>query len=184
MLRGHGGVFTLAEAKEMGISQQTVSRLVASHHLLRVGRGLYVHRGARLGANTGFQIACAKFGPESAIGGLSALFHYNLCEQVPGETWVLVPPETRTSVPGFRLIRTRTTLRRGIVAEKGYRIASVERAVLEGLKYATKIGERVAFKAARDALAHGMTNEVKLGKSARELGLQPILHRYMELILP
>ncbi len=178
------GVFTVAQANELGVSQQSLSRLVSSKSLKRVGRGIYLHPDAELDRDMGFQIASAKFGREAAIGGLSALFHYNLAEQVPGHLWVLVPPSKRTSERGYKLLRTKVNLDHGIVSEKGYRIASVERAVLEGLKFITKIGEKTAIKAARDALAKGQTSELKLGSAARKLGLESVLAKYLEIIIP
>jgi len=178
------GIFTLAQGKEIGLSQQDISRLVAAKDLMRVGRGIYLHPDAKLDRDVGFQIASAKFGLEAAIGGLSALYHYNLVEQVPGQVWVLVPPEKRTRVRGYKLIRTKTTLDKEIVNEKGYRIVSVERAVLEGLKFITKIGERTAIKAARESLANGQTTEMRLAKAANELGLESVLAKYLEVITP
>lgn len=178
------GIFTLGEGKEIGLSQQSISRLVAAKDLKRVGRGIYLHPDAKLDSDVGFQIAFAKFGPEAAIGGLSALYHYNLAEQVPGEVWVLVPPGKRTRVRGYKLIRTKTRLDREIVDEKGYRIVSVERAILEGLKFATKIGERTAVKAAREALARRQTTEIKLAKAAKDLSLESVVAKYLEVITP
>jgi predicted transcriptional regulator of viral defense system len=178
------GVFTLGQAKGIGISQQTLSRLVAAKRLNRVAHGIYLHPDAELDQDAGFQIAFAKFGPEAAIGGLSALYHYYLAEQVPGNVWLLVPPGKRTSSEGYKFIRTKVNLDHGIVGEKGYRIASVERAVLEGLKFITKIGERTAIKAARDALANRQTTELKLGNAAKELGLVSVLRTYLEIIFP
>lgn len=178
------GIFTLAQGKEFGLSQQDISRLVAAKNLKRVGRGIYLHPDARLDRDVGFQIAYAKFGPEAAIGGLSALYHYNLAEQVPGHVWVLVPPGKRTKVRGYRLIRTKTKLDKEIINERGYRIVTVERAVLEGLKFITKIGERTAIKAARESLANRQTTEMKLAKTARDLGLESVLAKYLEVITP
>lgn len=178
------GVFTVAQAGEIGVSQQDLSRLVASESLKRVARGIYLHPDAELDRDVGFQIAFAKFGPQAAIGGLSALFHYNLAEQVPGHVWVLVPPKKRTGERGYKLLRTKVNLDHGIVTEKGYRIASMERAVLEGLKFITKIGEKTAIKAAREALANGQTSELKLGRGAKELGLESVLAKYLEVITP
>lgn len=123
-------------------------------------------------------------GPKRRSGGLSALYHYNLAEQVPGNIWLLVPPGKRTSSDGYKFIRTKVNLDHGIVGEKGFRIASVERAVLEGLKFITKIGERTAIKAAREALANKQTTEQKLGNAATELGLESVLRRYLEIIVP
>lgn len=178
------GVFTLPQAEEIGLSQQSISRLVATDDLKRVERGIYLHPEAQLDQDVGFQIAFAKFGPKAAIGGLSALSHYNLAEQVPGQIWVLVPPGKRTRVRGYKLIRTKTRLDKGIVDEKSYRIVSVERAVLEGLKFITKIGERTALKAAREALAKRHTTELKLAKAAKELGLESVFAKHLEVITP
>lgn len=178
------GIFTLSQAENLGLSQQELSRLVAAKKIKRVSRGIYLHPAADLDADVGFQIACAKFGPEAAIGGLSALFHYNLAEQVPGHTWVMVPSERKTRESGYKLIRTKVSLDKCVVIENGYRIVSIERAILEGLKFITKIGERTAVKAARDALAKKQTTELKLGRAAAELDLESVLGKYLEVIVP
>lgn len=178
------GVFTLAQGKAAGISQQDISRLVATKDLVSLDRGIYLHPKTSLDKDVGFQIAYSKFGPGSAIGGLSALYHYNLAEQVPGEIWMMVPPEKRTRENGYRLIRTNTSLDKQIIDEKGYRIVTVERAALEALKFITKVGERTAIKAAREALATRRTTEAKLAKAARELELESVLAKYLEVIVP
>ena len=177
------GLFTLAQAKKVGFSHQELSRLVTEEKLIRMGRGLYIHPDVKVERTIDFQVACKTLGSGSAIGGLSALFYYNLSEQVPQQVWVLVPPNKKTEVQGYRLIRTKTPLQKGIVEEKGYRIVSIERAIVEGLKLATKIGERTALKAARDAIQQRKTTLDKLGKMAKELGLESILTKYFEAIV-
>lgn len=177
------GPFTLAQAKEIGLSHQALSRLVKEQKILRMGRGLYLHPKAHVDKEIDFQIACAKFGSDSVIGGLSALFYYNLVEQVPQQTWVLVPPEKRTREKGYRLLRTKTGLNKGIIDGKSYRIVSIERAIIEGLKLATKIGERTAIKAARDAIKNKQTTLTKIGKMAKDLGLDSVLTKYFEAIV-
>lgn len=176
------GIFTRSQAEEMGLSHQMLSRLVEKEKIVRVGRGMYMHSEGHLGRDIDYQVACMKFGPKSVIGGLTALFHYNLIEQVPGQVWVLVPPTQVTHTRLYRLIRSKIKPERGIVSENGYRIVTVERAVLEGLKMAKKIGERTAVQAARLALATGQTTEGKLGKTAKDLGLDSVLTKYFEVI--
>lgn len=176
-------VFTLAQAKEIGISHQDLSRFVKEDKIIRMGRGLYKHSKSPVSREIDFQVACHKFGPESVVGGLSALYYYNLAEQVPQQTWVLVPPQKRSSEKGYRLIRTKTPLNVGIVEGNGYRIASIERAIIEGFKLATKIGERTAIKAARDAISQKQTTLKKIGKTAKELGLDSYLTKYFEAII-
>ena len=137
----------------------------------------------RVSRDIGFQIACAKFGNDSAIGGLSALFHYNLVEQVPQQTWVLVPQGKLSRERGYRLLRTKANLKTEVVVKNGYKIVTVERAILEGLKLASKIGERTAIGAARKAIAQRQTTEGKLGKAAKEMDLTSVLQSYFEAII-
>ncbi len=176
------GIFTIAQAKELGVPQQTLSRLVAKELFLRVGRGLYCHHKAHFSREIDFKIACKKFGPKSVVGGLTALFYYNLIEQVPQQTWMLVPPNTYTKERLYRLIRTKSNLSLGVIEKDGYRIVSVERALLDGLKLATKIGERRAIGAIRRAFAKKLTNQAKLGRVATELNMIPIVAKYSEAI--
>ena len=177
------GIFNLAQANELGISQQTLSVLVKQEKLKRISRGIYVHPDVPLDRDAGFKIACKKFGSKSAIGGLSALFYYNLIDQVPGQIWVVVPPEKNTSEKGYRLIRTRVSLDFGVDSYKDYRIVSIERAVIEGLKLATKIGERTALSAARESLSKKSTSMKKLMNMAEKLELNNLLTKYFEAII-
>lgn len=178
------GPFTLSQAEDLGLSHQNLSRLVKEEKILRMGRGIYLHPNAKMDREIDFQVACAKFGPDSAVGGLSALFYYNLVEQVPGQTWVLVAPEKRSCEKGYRLIRTKTRLDHGIIEGNGYRIVSIERAIVEGFKFATKIGERTALKAARDAIRQKLTTLNRIGKMAKALGLDSYFTKYFEAIIP
>lgn len=79
-------------------------------------------------------------------------------------------------------MRTKSDLKIGILSKDGYRIVSLERALIEALKFSSKIGERTALKAVRTAIAKKLTNEVKLGKMAKELGLNSVFRRYFEAI--
>lgn len=176
------GVFTLNDAEQIGVPQYAVSRLVKAGKLKRVGRGLYLHENAAAGADTTFEIAYAKFGPTSAIGGMTALFHYNLIEEVPSQTWIVVPPNIWTKEKGFRLMRTKSGTEIGIIEENGYKIVSIERALIEALKFSTKIGLRVAIKAVRTAIKDKHTTMTKLRKMAADLKLESVLARNLESI--
>lgn len=176
------GLFRIHQAEKLGISQQSLSRLTHEGLFIRAGRGVYFHRDARITTDVDYRMACLKFGPKAAIGGLSALFHYHLIEQVPQQTWVMVPPNVTTKEDRYRLIRTKIDLKIGVLEKSGYRILSVERALLEGLRLATKIGERTAIGAVRRAFAEKQTTEGKLGKMAKELDLVSTVSRFSEAI--
>lgn len=177
------GPFTLNQAEDIGISHQELSRLVKEEKIHRMERGIYLHPKAKIPREIDFQIACTKFGPAAVVGGLTALFYYNLANQVPQQTWVLVPPKQRTSAKGYRLIRTKTPLNVGVIEEDGFRIVSIERAIVEGFKLASKIGERTAIKAARIAIQKKQTTLKKIGIMAKELGLDSYLTKYFEAII-
>jgi predicted transcriptional regulator of viral defense system len=177
------GFFKLAEAKQIGVSQPMLSRLVKQGKITRVGRGIYTHPKAKVSSEAaGFQIAQAKFGDEAAIGGLSALFYYNLIEQVPTQTWVIVTPRVWTKEKGYRLLRTKLGTDIGVEDKEGFRIVSIERALIESLRFSTKIGTATALKAVRAALKNKQTNLAKLRKMANALKLEPTLVRHIEAI--
>lgn len=177
------GPFTLAEAKQIGISHQELSILVKEEKVNRMEWGIYLHPKANIPREIDFQIAYKKFGPNSAIGGLTALFHYNLAEQVPKQTWVLVPPEKRAISRKFRIIRTKTPLNMGIIEGNGYRIVSIERAIVEAFKLSSKMGERTAIHACRVAIQQRQTTLKKIGMMAKELGLTSYFNKYSEAII-
>jgi predicted transcriptional regulator of viral defense system len=176
-------IFTLTEAESIGLSRQDVAKLVKEGKLLRMERGIFSHPKAKVDREIDFQIACTKLGSDVVVGGLSALFFYNLIEQVPQQVWVLVPQNKKTKSRFYRLIRTKTPLDKGIIEADGYKIVSLERAIIEGFKLATKIGERTAIKAARSAIQQNQTTLKKIGNTAREIGLNSYFTRNFETII-
>ncbi len=91
------GLFRLSEAqKKTNISQSTLYRWAKKGFITHVRRGLYIHpKSPILPEYLDFAIACSHFGPKSAIGGLSALFHYGLIEQIPQQVWLIVLPSRK-----------------------------------------------------------------------------------------
>ena len=179
------GIFNVLRAKKARVSQPTLSRWVKNGIIQRIGRGLYLHPDARVDAETiDFVVACEKFGPTAAIGGMTALFHYGLIEQVPTQIWVMTPPERINHDSRYRCLRTKTSSQIGIMQEDHFRITSIERTLIEALKFGTKIGERIALQATRKALQEGLTTEVKLGKMATKLKLKSVLEKHWESIVP
>lgn len=170
--------------KRLGVSQQTLSRLIKRGALRRFGHGLYAHPDWEIPPEeVDFAVACARFGPTSAVGGLSALFHYGLIEQVPQQVWVIVPIQKSDHNDFYRTLRTKTSSKHGIDTFKHYRMTSIERTLIEALKFATKIGPRIAISATRKALQTRLTSEKKLGEMAKKLKLQSVLAKYWEAIV-
>jgi predicted transcriptional regulator of viral defense system len=179
------GIVTARQIQnKLGISQPTLSRWVKSGDLLKLSHGFYIHPKFEIPAEElDFAVACAKFGSQSAIGGLTALFHYGLTEQPPAQVWVVVPPIKAYSSPYYKTLRTKTSLKEGIDIFKFYRITSIERTIIEALKFSTKIGPRIAINAARTALREGKTTEKKIGEMAKKLKSRPAFEKYWEAIV-
>ncbi|MBI2602695.1 MAG: hypothetical protein HYW48_06545 [Deltaproteobacteria bacterium] len=89
------------------------------------------------------------------------MFRHGLPPQVPDRTWVMVPPSVRSTRKLYRILRTANDPTVGVEDHRTYRIAGIERSVVEALQYATKIGLQTAISATRRAIAEGLTTEKK-----------------------
>jgi predicted transcriptional regulator of viral defense system len=170
--------------KHLGVSQATLSRLVKDESIIRLGFGLYSHPDCNISPKEiDFAVACARFGPKSAIGGLSALFHYGLTDQPPSQVWIIAPPQKSDHNKFYRSIRTKTSPKEGINEFEFYRMTNIERTLIEALRFGTKIGLRVAINAVRKALQRKLTTEKKLGEMATKLKLRSVLEKHWEAIV-
>lgn len=181
------GVFTASEAKlSLSISQPTIYRLEKEGLIDKVARGLFLHPLSDVEyEHLDFIISNKIFGKDSVIGGLSALSFYNLIEQAPLNVWVLTEPcKTKSSSQKkYRLLRTTTSLKTEVVKMNQFNIVSLERALVEGLKYESKLGEGLVFKSIKTALQSGQTTESKLAKAAKKLKIMSSLEKKWELIV-
>jgi predicted transcriptional regulator of viral defense system len=178
------GIFSTSEAIDAGISQPTLSRLATSGKIIRLEHGLYIHPHAGLDPlELDFAIACAKFGPKSAIGGISALFRHQLISQVPNQIWVIVPASSKTRNPLYRCIRTKNSPAVGIEDHGIYRITNLERSIIEAFQFSGKIGLEIAISAARHAVHHGLTTDKKLQTMGNQLGAINPFNKYWEAVV-
>ena len=178
------GLFTLDDTRKAGVSHQTLYRWLKAGKILRAGRGRFIHPSNKLAPEEyEYAVACANFGKKAAVGGLTALFKYGLIEQVPQQVWVVVPTNKNSIQNVYRCLRTTTQLRDGVDDFNNYRMTNIERTLLEALKFASKIGPRVAINAVRKALKESLTTEAKLGNMASKLKMRNILEKYWESIV-
>ena len=178
------GVFTLEDAAGIGLGRYLIYRLVDAGDVIQLERGVFQNpKSAISPEDIQLAAACTYFGPESWIGGLTALFRYGLIEQVPTKIWILVPPHVKRAGPIYRIIHTKLDPRIAVTRHCYYRIANVDRAIVEALRYATKIGLSTAIRAAREAIKSGQTSDAKISKTARDLGLQRFVLRHWDAII-
>lgn len=171
------GVFTPNEAlAATGFSRSTFYRSVESGDIKSVESGYYIHKDFEIDySKLDFIIACKQFGPKSAIFGPSVFAEHSLIEEIPYSVWIMAPTEvsirTAKKMP-YNFLRTSSDLKAGIEQKKGYRICSIERAIVDGFKLTTKIPEALTYNAAKNALSTGLTSIDKLMKMAKILKLE------------
>lgn len=176
-------VFTLSDAKKLGFSHTNILNLYKQKEIIRIQRGLYSFAGLEpIGAEADYEIACKKFGDKSVIGGLTALSNYRLIDEVPSKIWVVVPINIRTTDRRYKLLRTNKNLSFGIIDNGSYRISSLERALVDGLRYQSKIGERIVKLAILRALQSKKTTADKLFSMAKKLEALSLLEKHWESI--
>jgi predicted transcriptional regulator of viral defense system len=179
-----GGIFRTADAEAEGITQQTLSRMAAAGDVVRLGHGLFQHPEASVDpTELDYVIACARFGPLALIGGLTALFHYQLSNEAPSRVWVVVPPSIKTRSPLHRCLRSTHDPQIGVEEHPLFRIATIERAVAEALTYATKVGVMNAVRAARIAISSQQTTDTKVYGIAEQLGVRSAVLKHWEALI-
>lgn len=176
-------VFSWKEASKTGIPRRTFQRFLREGIIQQVRRGYYVHEKTEIPANElDYVVACKHFGPSAVIGGMTALFHYGLTENVPRRVWVLVPSERRSGPRLFRCIRTKVPSNVGVVENRHFRITTIERTIVDAFKFSTKTGLGNAVKAARTAISERKTTAEKIARQAREMGLIKVIEKNWEAI--
>ena len=176
--------FNLSEAKKIGLSHPVLLRLVSEGKVTRLQRGFYAISGLEEEGSEGdFSIASKKFGDKAVIGGLTALAHYKLLDEIPTKIWMLVPPTVRTVDKKYRLLRTSKDLKVGVKDAGSFRIVSIERALVDGLIFSSKIGERLAITAMLRAIKSKKVKIEKVFEIAKKLDAMPILNKYWQLVL-
>lgn len=177
------GLFNLQEARQSGVSQSTISRFSESGEILKLGSGFYIHPEAQYDPSTlDLAISCKKFGQRAIIGGLSALYFYRLIDEVPDRIWVIVPPEKRTTEKIYRLIRSKNIPNTDIDEMDNFRVGTMERTLIESLRYGSKIGIQTAISATRRALSKNLITKKSLFDCSKRLRLTSVLEKFWDLI--
>jgi predicted transcriptional regulator of viral defense system len=177
-------LFKSAQAKGLGVPQSTLSWLVAKGDIVKIGPDAYHHKDIYIDPDEEeFAAACLIFGDKSVIAGASALFHYNLIEQIPNQIWLLVPSNVTTHKKKYKLIRTKSNLELGVNRHQWFRITTIARTIVDAFRFQTKIGGlEMAIRAARLAIKEKEVTPHELINCAKELGWDKQVLNYWEAI--
>lgn len=162
---------TLGEAKRLGISPMTLSRLAAKEKIYRVEHGAYAYDLDWLSDPLKkYIIVCNRY-PEAVICGISALTYYDLTDAEERQIWIALPPPKTNNNPRYRVVRPTGLsytlgIKKYVFGRHVVRIYDLEKTVVDAFKYNT---EEVALKAIKSYLKRKDKNIQKLCDYGRRL---------------
>lgn len=174
IFRDHRGILRTAQAKQLGIAETTLARMLAAGLVVKESRGLY-----RLSSTAPFDnpdfIQVSLRVPAAVICLVSALAFHNLTTQIPHRVYVALPKQTkrpRLEYPPLDIVwLTEKPYRAGIeehlLEDVPVRIYSQEKTVADCFKFRNKVGEDVALEALQDYLRSPGANIEDLLSCAR-----------------
>lgn len=178
------GVFTYQDAINQGMTRREIDNKLKSGIYVKLSRGQYIDMEALIPLEQiDFVVSYYKFKKKSVISGLTALFYHGLIEQAPHQIWLMVPESARTTEKKYRLIRTKKVSQKAIIDFEYFKIANIERSIVEAFKYSPKVGIRTAVTALVSAIKANKTTMTKIMNTAKEMGLEKPLRTHWELII-
>ncbi|KUI43515.1 hypothetical protein AU197_22485 [Mycobacterium sp. IS-1590] len=131
LLRDHDGVITLAQAREIGLSDQSVRRRAQSGRWRRCGPGVYFAADRPFSDAARIRAAVWGYGDRSCASGLAAAWWHGASKYAPEVVDVTVPKSSNgRRHPGTRL-RRRDLSPRDVVERAGLRVTAMPLTVLE-----------------------------------------------------
>lgn len=173
---------TRKELERLGISRNVLESLIKEDRLLRVGRGVYQLPSIELNHESLYRAATKRIKGRSAVCLMSALSHYNLTDEIPKQTWLLVDANGRSYHKDIRLYRSRSpNWKIGIVKADGYRITSLERTIVDAISLKKKFGN-LGIEALKRALREKLTTASKVMDMASKLDIDKLVLPYLQAL--
>jgi predicted transcriptional regulator of viral defense system len=173
---------TSKELERIGLSRSKIRLLTQEGTLLRIGRGVYQLPSVELDNESLYRAATKRIKGPSAVCLLSALSHYNLTDEIPKQTWLLVNIDSRSIHKDIRLYRSNNPhWKIGIVKADGYKITSLERTIVDALILKKKFGN-LGIEALKRALKEKLTTASKIMDMAAKLNSDDLVLPYLQAL--
>ncbi len=175
--------FSFKMANEYGIKKNVLARLIRENKVEKIYRGIYAS--TKLERDQEFEFICASlsFSEKSVICLLSALTYYELTDLIGRKIWVMVPDHIRTTRGWLKIIRTRNLdTKTGLIQMNGFKIATIERTLVDAFIYKKMIGLKNASNAYKLAIQSKKTTALKVLQMAKMLGVDKKIKNYLEIM--
>ena len=167
------GPITKQNLVDSGVTRYWLQKWLDDGQIEKVGHGLYkfvLDSSNENPFDEQFCNATAVAGRKSAICLLSALEYHHLTDIITKTTWVMVPFEKRVKHKDITVFRTRNPhWSVGILRQKGYRITSLERTLIDCLLHKNKVALSVTMESLKLALKKKRTSLSALHDVAKRL---------------
>ena len=172
-----------------GIPRVYLTRLTASGHLAKTGRGLYRLADTTLSEHESLAIVAARV-PQAVFCLLSALQFHALTTQLPRQVWIALPQGShapKIDYPPVKLIQySGDAFTQGIETHRidrvDLRVYSVAKTIADCFKHRNKIGIDVALEALKDARAQKKASAGALWRYAKICRVANVMRPYLEAI--
>ena len=175
---------------EAGIHTYTLSRMVRSGALERVGRGRYRLPDAPLTEHHGLALVAAA-APKAVICLISALSFHQIGTQLPHEVWIAIERRARSPsipYPKLRIARfSGKAFSEGIethqIEGESVRVYNPAKTIADVFKYRNKIGLDVALEALREGWRARRFTMDEISRYARICRVEQVMRPYLELLV-
>jgi predicted transcriptional regulator of viral defense system len=172
--QAHHGLLRTAQAKQLGIAETTLARMLADGYLVKESRGLYRLASAPPLSNPDLVQVAARV-PAAVVTLISALSFHDLTTQIPHWVYIALPKaikRPRLDYPPLAVVWLTDKAYQAGVEEHlldgvPVRIYSPEKTIADCFKFRNKVGEDVALEALRDYLRRPGANIEELLSCAR-----------------
>lgn len=183
------GIVRLSEFRAAGVTAATVSRMLESGEVTRLGRGLYQLPDAPLDANHSLAEAAKRI-PKGVVCLVSALAFHELTDQLPRAVWMAIGTKDwapKEGTPPVRIVRfTETLLEDDVITERiegvPVKIFGVAKTIADCFRHRRTVGQSVALEGLQEALRQRKATPAEIARHAERGGVSTVIRPYLEAL--
>ena len=153
------GYFSLSQAKAIGLQRNQIYRALKRGKFLKANSGVYRFRQFPASRLEEIHSAVLNAGQDAIVGFETALYVYDLSDNIPDEIHLILPSTSSRRRPGIR-VHTTKLAPTDITHFEGLPITTVARTIID-CAFAHLDDEQIRL-AVSQSLRHGMTTKQKL----------------------
>jgi len=190
-LAGKQAILRARDVARQGIHTSTLTRMVRSGVLEKVGPGRYrLSKSPRTTEHHDLVLATTAV-PRSVVCLTSALRFHDIGTQLPADVWLAVPRGTRVpriSTPPLRVVNVSTAvfdlgIEKHRIEGQVVRIYSLARTVADCFRFRNKVGLDVALEALTEAWRSKRLKLDELNRIAKKLRVHRVMQPYLEAVV-